>query len=151
MLWKNEMPGLREVVLDAEVGARRFYEAVGFEPRVLSSYVLRTPKGYLLRAILAMTHHCRTLRPELVRELVKLIVGEVKGLRKKTKDEKALARRKASLSAVRECLKPEARPELSKAASIALLKYQKKIPESLGILTEHSSREAVEHAASSSR
>jgi hypothetical protein len=151
MLWKNEMPGLREIVLDAEVGARRFYEAVGFEPRGLSSYVLKAPKGYLLRSIVSMTHRCRTMKPELVQELVRLIVGEVKALRKKAKNEKALARRIASLSAVQECLKPEARPELSKAASVVLLKYQKKIPESLGILTGDSSKEAVEHAASSSR
>jgi hypothetical protein len=135
MLAKNEMPNLREIVLDAEVGARRFYEAVGFESRGLSGYVLKAPRGYLLRSILTMTHHCRTLRPELVQELVKLIVKEVKGLRKKAKDEKALARRRASLSAIRECLKPETRPELSKAASLALLKYQKNIPESLEILT----------------
>jgi hypothetical protein len=151
MLWKNEMPGLREIVLDAEVGARRFYEAVGFESRGLSSYVLKTPKGYLLRSILTMTHHCRNLRPELIQELAKLIVKEVKGLRKKAKDEEALARRRASISAIQECLKPEIRPELSKAASIALLKYQKKIPESLGILTEYSSKESVGHAARSSR
>jgi hypothetical protein len=151
MLWKNEMPGLREIVLDAEVGARRFYEAVGFESRGLSGYVLKTPKGYLLRSILAMTHHCRNLRPKLVEELVKLIIKEVKGLRKKAKDEKALARRRASLSAVQECLKPETRPEIAKAASMALLKYQKKIPESLEILTEYSSKEAVGHATSSGR
>jgi hypothetical protein len=150
MLWKNEMPGLRELVLDAEVGARRFYEAVGFESRGLSGYVLKMPKGYLLRSILTMTHHCRNLRPELVRELVKLIVKEVKGLRKKAKDEEALARRRASISAIQECLKLETRPELSKAASIALLKYQKKIPESLEILTEYSSKESVGHAARSS-
>jgi hypothetical protein len=151
MLWKNEMPGLREMVLDAEVGARRFYEAVGFESRGLSGYVLKTPKGYLLRSILAMTHHCRNLRPKLVQELVKLIIKEVKGLRKKAKDEKASARRRASISAIQECLKPETRPELSKAASIALLKYQKKIPESLEILTGYSSKEAVGHATSSGR
>lgn len=150
MLWKNEMPGLRELVLDAEVGARRFYEAVGFESRGLSGYVLKTPKGYLLRSILTMTHHCRNLRPELVRELVNLIVKEVKGLRKGAKNEEALGRRRASISAVQECLKPETRPELSKAASMALLKYQKKIPESLEILTEYSSKETVEHAARSS-
>jgi hypothetical protein len=150
MLWKNEMPGLRELVLDAEVGARRFYEAVGFESRGLSGYVLKMPKGYLLRSILTMTHHCRNLRPELVRELVKLIVKEVKGLRKKAKDEEALARRRASIRAIQECLKPETRPEFSKAASIALLKYQKKIPESLEILTEYSSKESVGHAARSS-
>jgi hypothetical protein len=98
-----------------------------------------------------MTHHCRTMSQELVRELVRLIVREVKGLRKKAKDEKSLLRRKASISAVRECLRPESRPELSKAASIALLKYQKKIPESLEILTGHSSKEPVEHAAGSGR
>jgi hypothetical protein len=150
MLWKNEMPSLREIVLDAEVGARRFYEAVGFESRGLSGYVLKTPKGHLLRSILAMAHHCRTLRPELVQELVKLVVKEVKGLRKKAKDEKALSRRKASISALQECLKPGTRPELSKAASMALLKYQKKIPESMEILTKHSSKEATEHATPSS-
>jgi hypothetical protein len=150
LLWKNEMPALKEIVLDAEVGARRFYEAVGFKSRGLSGYVLKEPRGYLLRSILTMAHHCRNLRQELVQELGKLIVREVKGLRKKAKDEKALSRRRASLSAIRECLKPETRPELSKAASIALLKYQKKIPESLEILTGDSAKEAVEHAARSS-
>ena len=147
MLWKNEMPSLREIVLDAEVGARRFYEAVGFESRGLSGYVLKAPRAYLLRSVLTMAHHCKNLRPELVQELVKLIVKEVKGLRKGAKDEKALSRRKASISAVQECLKPGTSPELSKAASMALLKYQKKIPESLGILREYSSKETVEHAA----
>ena len=150
MLWKNEMPTLREIVLDAEVGARGFYETVGFESRGLSGYVLKEPRGYLLRSIVTMTHHCRNLRPELVQELGKLILREVKGLRKKAKDEEALARRRASISAIQECLKPETRPELSKAASIALLKYQKKIPESLEILRGDSSKEAVEHAARSS-
>ena len=151
MLWKNEMPALKEVVLDAEVGARRFYEAVGFKSRGLSGYVLKEPKGYLLRSILAMTHHCRNLRPELVQELGNLIVKEVKGLRKKAKDEKAMARRRASISAIQECLKPETRPEVSKAASTALLKYAKKIPESAEILTGYSSKEALEHAAPSGR
>jgi len=84
-------------------------------------------------------------------ELFNLIFMDVILLRKKVKDEKALARRSASISAVQECLKPETRPELSKAASIALLKYQKKIPESLEILTEYSSKEAVGHATSSGR
>jgi hypothetical protein len=149
MLWKNEMPSLREIVLDAEVGARRFYEAVGFDSRGLSGYVLKAPKGHLLRSILTMTHHCKNMRQDLVQELVKRIVKEVKGLRKKAKDEKALSKRKASISAIQECLKPETRPEFSKAASLALLKHQKKIPESMEILTRYSSKEAVDHAAPS--
>lgn len=149
MLWKNEMPALKEIVLDAEVGARGFYEAVGFESRGLSGYVLKAPKGYLLGSILTMTHQCKNLRQDLVQELGKLIVKEVKGLRKKAKDEKALSKRKASISAIQECLKPETRPEFSKAASLALLKHQKKIPESMEILTGYSSKEAVDHAAPS--
>jgi hypothetical protein len=151
MLWKNEMPNLKEVVLDAEVGARRFYEAVGFESRGLSGYVLKAPKGYLLRSILTMTHHCRNLRPELLQDLGKLITREVKGLRKKAKDENALSARRASISAIRECLNAVTWPEISKAASTALLRYQKEIPESLEILTGYSPKESVEHAASSGR
>lgn len=151
MLWKNEMPSLKEMVLDAEVGARRFYEAVGFESRGLSGYVLKAPKGYLLRAILTMTHDCKTLRQEVVEELVERIIREVKGLRKRAKSEEALSRRRATILAVQECLRPEARPEFSKAASMALLKYQKKIPESLEILTGHLPKEPVEHAAGSCR
>jgi hypothetical protein len=151
MLWKNEMPSLREVVLDAEVGARRFYEAVGFEARGLSSYVLKTPKGYLLRCVLTMTHHCRNLREEVIKELSKAIVREVKTLRKKPKNEKNLSRRNAALSAVKECVKPETQPELSRAAFLALLKHYKKIPEFMGLLPQGTSKEAVEHATSSGR
>jgi hypothetical protein len=150
MLWKNEMPGLREIVLDAEVGARRFYEAVGFESRGLSGYVLKTPKGYLLRSILAMAHHCKNVREEVIKELSKAIVREVKILRKKAKDEKGLSRRNAALSAVKECAKPESRPELSRAVFLALLKYYKKIPESMEILPQETLKEAIEHAARSS-
>ena len=151
MLWKNEMPNFREIVLDAEVGARRFYEAVGFESRGLSGYVLKRPKGYLLRTILTMTHHCKTLREEVIQELSKAIVREVKTLRGKAKDEKDLSRRNAALSAVKECAKPETRPELSRAVFLALLKYYKKIPESMEILPQESLKEAVEHATRSSR
>jgi hypothetical protein len=91
------------------------------------------------------------LRPELVQELVKLIVKEVKGLRKGAKGEKALSARRASISAVQEGLKPETRPEISNAVSLTLSKYQKKIPECKDILMEYPSKEAVEHATRSSR
>jgi len=151
MLWKNETPNPGEIVLDAEVGARRFYEAVGFESRGLSGYVLKSPKGYLLRSILTITHHCKKLREEVIKELSKAIVREVKTLRKKPKDEKGLSRRNAAVSAVKECAKPETRPELSRAVFLALLKYHKKIPESMEILPQEASKEAVEHATPSGR
>ncbi|MCU0596436.1 MAG: hypothetical protein MUC98_13380 [Desulfobacterota bacterium] len=151
LLWKNEMPGLREVVLDAEVGARRFYEAVGFEPRGLSSYVLKTPKGYLLRSIVAMAHRCHTLREDVIQELSKAIVREVKRLRKKPRNQKDLSRRNAALSAVKECVKPETRPEISRAVFLALLKHYKKIPEFMALLPQEAPKEAIDHATSSGR
>ena len=151
LVWKNDMPSLKEIVLDAEVEARRFYEAGGFESRGLSGYVLKKPKGYVLKSILSMTHHCRHLRKEVVQELVHLIVKEVKGLCKEGKGEKALAKRKATIQAVLECFKPEARPEFSEAASTALLKHRKKIPEALEILRNPFSKEAAKHAAGPGR
>jgi hypothetical protein len=138
-------------VLDAEVGARRFYEAVGFEPRGLSSYVLKTPKGYLLRSIVAMTHRCHTLREDVIQELSKAIVREVKRLRKKPRNQKDLSRRNAALSAVKECVKPETRPEISRAVFLALLKHYKKIPEFMALLPQEAPKEAIDHATSSGR
>ncbi len=151
MLWKNETPNPGEIVLDAEVGARRFYEAVGFESRGLSGYVLKSPKGYLLRSVVTITHHCKNLREEVIKELSKAIVREVKTLRKKPKDEKGLSRRNAAFSAVKECAKPETRPELSRAVFLALLKHYKRIPEFMELLPQEASKEAVENATSSGR
>jgi hypothetical protein len=151
MLWKNEMPNLKEIVLDAEVGARRFYESLGFKSRGLSGYVLKSPKGYLLKSILTMTHHCKNLREGAIKELSRMIVKEVKALQKQARDERTLSRRRAALSAVKECVKPETRPELSRAAFLALIQYRKKIPEAMEILPEDASKEATEHAVPSGR
>jgi hypothetical protein len=130
LLWKNELTTLREVVLDAEQGARKFYESVGFHSRGLSSFVLGPPKGYLLRAILSMANGCRNLNQHTVAEIQKLIRKQVKSLKKKPKDEKALSERKAVIGTVKECLRKDARPEFTEAAVQSLLKFQSRIPES---------------------
>jgi hypothetical protein len=130
LLWKNEMPALKEVVLDAETGARKFYDAAGFEPRGMSGYVLRSPKGYLLRSILSMAHGGDHLTENAIGELQGIIRKQVKTLKKKPKNEKAVSERKATIAAIQECLKPGARPEFKEAALRTLAKYEKKIPES---------------------
>jgi len=134
LLWKNEMPALKEIVLDSEVGARDFYDAVGFEPRGLSSYVLKEPKGYLLRSLLGMVRECPDLKEAVIMEAASLVRKNVKRLRKRAKDEKSARERKAVLASLEECLRPGTRRELSDALVETLARYEKKIPESKQIL-----------------
>ena len=134
LLWKNELSALKEVVLDAELGARRFYDSVGFHSRGLSSFVLGPPKGYLLRAIVSMANECTGLKQQAVAEIQKVIRKQVKSLRKMPEDEKGRAERKAILTAVKECLKKDARSEFTEAAVQSLLKFQSTIPESKEML-----------------
>ena len=134
LLWKNELPDLKEVVLDSEIGARRFYESVGFHTRGLSSFALGLPKGYLLRAILSMANRCPNLKQNAAAEIREIIRKEIKALRKRPKGEKALSERKALLAAVDECLEEDARPDFAEAAIQSLRNYQSKIPEAKEII-----------------
>jgi hypothetical protein len=130
MLWKNGQPDMKELVLNSEVEARRFYAAVGFESRGLSGYVLKEPKGYLLKSILHMTAQCRDLRQEVIGEMEALVRKQVKALRKKAKGVKDRREREIKLAIVKQCLAQEVHPALAKAAFEAVIKDQKKIPES---------------------
>ncbi|MBN1104508.1 MAG: hypothetical protein JXL84_13905 [Deltaproteobacteria bacterium] len=130
LLLKNELPAVKDIVLDAEVGARQFYESVGFEPRGLSGYVLRTPKAYLLKAILDMTRHCLDLKEDVIKQIRELIRKQVKWLRAKGRTEKHAAQRTAAIACIRECLRPGGRREFAEAALENLTRYGKKIPES---------------------
>ncbi len=144
LLWKNELPHLKEVVLDSELGARRFYESVGFHSRGLSSFALGPPQGHLLRAIVNMANACSNLKQQAVAELQAIIRKQVKSLRKKPKDEKALSKRRTVLAAIKECLKEEARPEFKEAAIHSLCKFQSRIPESKEIMASLSNRSQKE-------
>ena len=129
MLWKTTNVKITEISLDSETGSRRFYEAIGFQPRGLSEYVLKEPKGYLLKAIFIMANNCQSLGSLLIEELEGYIKKQVKSLRKKVKSEEQSSDRKVIIAAVRECLKSEAHPAFAKTAMSTLIKYQGKIPE----------------------
>jgi hypothetical protein len=129
MLWKTQLGNINEIYLDSEIGARRFYERVGFESRGLSGYVLKAPKGYLLKAILIMANNCQDLRKSVIDEIGTVLEKQTKFLRKKAKTEKEQTARRGVISSVKECLKPDANPVLAKRAMSILSKYKKKIPE----------------------
>jgi len=130
MLWKTRLGNVNEIFLDSEIEARRFYEAVGFESRGLSGYVLKAPKGYLLKAILIMANNCQDLRKGVIEDIGAVIEKKIKLLRKKAKSKKDESERKVVIASIKECLKSEAHPEFAKAAMSMLIKYKKKIPES---------------------
>lgn len=134
MLARNEMQNRADIVLDAEVGARGFYETIGFESRGFSGFVLGRPRPYLLQALLGMARNSPDLRQSAVEEIARIIKRHVKGLRKKPSTEKDLSERNAMIECVRECLMPDSRPEFMDAAIQGLLRYSRKIMESQELL-----------------
>jgi len=130
MLWKTRVPEVREILLDSEIGAKGFYEAIGFQSRRLSQYALRIPEGQLVKAILIMANNSRDLGGRAIEEICAVMEKQIKGLRKRAKNRKDEADRKAALASIKECLKPEAYPEFGRRVMKALIKYEKKIPES---------------------
>jgi hypothetical protein len=130
MLWKTRWLDIKEIFLDSEIGARRFYELNGFESRGLSKYTLRHPTGYLFKAVMTMANNIRHLEPRFVSEAEGILRRQVKSLSKRVKDNREEALRKAVILSIKECLKSEAHPEFSAAAVSCLIKYRKKIPDS---------------------
>jgi hypothetical protein len=130
MLWKTGPAELKEIYLDSEIGARKFYKAVGFQSRGLSGYVLKAPKGQLVKAILIMANNCEDLGKGVIDEIRSIIKKQIKLLRKKVRSEKEKSERLAMIDSVKECLKPTAHKEFTETVFIALKKYGEKIPES---------------------
>ena len=130
MFWNTALENVGELCLDSEIGSRRFYEAVGFQSRGFSGYVLKRPKGYLLKSIVIMANSLQDLRKGIIEEIKAVIEKQTKLLRKKAKSKKDESERKVIIACIKECLKSEAHPELTKAAMSMLIKYKKKIPES---------------------
>ena len=58
LLWQSGHFSANEIFLESEVGARRFYESIGFSYRPPLKYVLKKPSGYLLLYLLAMAGNC---------------------------------------------------------------------------------------------
>lgn len=146
MLRANRLPSVREIFLDSETGARRFYESVGFEPRGFSGYILKEPKGFLVHNLLTMAAGCRDARQDVIRELGNLVYKQVKDLKKEAKGKKDRTERDLKLAIVKRCLEADSHPAFAKAALAALVKYQEKIPESKALMTFASKEDSASRA-----
>ena len=134
--WKTGAFKARDITLDSEVGARGFYDSLGFQPRGFAEFVLKAPKGHLLKSIITMRSHRRLLPPSLVREIGALMEKQVKSLGKRPKTEKDAAIRKRTIEAVREFLTTDTYAGYSERTVRLLLKYKERIPESESLLRD---------------
>ena len=129
MLWKTRLTECRELLLDAEVGARQFYEGIGFEPRGLSGFVMKTPEGRLVRAIVEMAAHCPDLPEQTTAETLRLVRKQVRSLRQKAFSPKNGRARRHALESIHACLQSGFHAAAARTAREELTRWRRRIPE----------------------
>lgn len=130
--WQSRHPDAREIILDAELGATRFYTGIGFAPRGPYQYVFKAPKGNLLRAIVEMADNQPELAPAAEKAVCRLISGQVRLLCKPPR--RAGRQREEALVVVRACLAAHHNPVLARTAAELLLRHRRQIPETDDLL-----------------
>lgn len=131
LLWKNMIPDVREIFLDSEIQALRFYEEIGFEKRRPYVYMLTRPAGYLLNSLVVMVDRSRSMQAGVIDEILKYIRTGVRLLaRRKGSD----PRRDQALAFIKLCLLSQSQPELARTAAESVLMYRTRIPEAEGLL-----------------
>ena len=134
MLWKTGPQGIKDISLNSEIGSRGFYESIGFRLRSPYEYVLKDPRGHLLKAILIIADNCPDPGRNVIMEICDLIKKQVRPLRKKVKTKEEQTYRDLSISFLKTCLLSRAHPEFATTAVRILMRYEKKIPESKGLI-----------------
>jgi acetoin utilization deacetylase AcuC-like enzyme len=134
LLWKSDFPEVGEVVLNAEIGALRFYRSIGFQPRRPYEYVLKQPRGFLLRSILVMVNNCRKPNTELLEAVNKLIAQQMKWLSKHPRTKATRAHRKIIFAFLKLSVQSRTHPTLADAALKYLFKHRDKLPEARKLL-----------------
>jgi len=143
LLWKTARTGARDILLDSEIGARRFYDGIGFRSRGLSGYRLKAPEGRLVETVIDMASRCRDLNENVITEINAIIKNQVKILCRKAGGNKKKSARKTALDAVKMCLSSHAHPEFNAMAVEEIHKYRKKIPESNQLLRLYEARAPI--------
>jgi acetoin utilization deacetylase AcuC-like enzyme len=136
LIWKSHYPQVKEIVLNAEIGALRFYRSIGFRPRRPFEYVLQQPEGFLLRSILVMVNNLFPMPSAgLLRAVIQLIADQVKGLHKSARKKEKQIHRKIIFAFLRLSLESRTHPAVADGALQMLYKYRHKLPEARELLT----------------
>jgi acetoin utilization deacetylase AcuC-like enzyme len=129
LLWKTSYARTREIVLDSEIRARRFYEHHGFVSKGPHRYVLSSPSPDLLRTILTMAESCPDLPPKAVGELAGLVMKRIKSLRRRSRSVHERERHAQVEAMAQTALSSCTYPAIATAATRGLLRCRRSLSE----------------------
>jgi acetoin utilization deacetylase AcuC-like enzyme len=136
MLWKTRRPEARRITLESELGARRFYESMGFRRKAGYEYYLQEPRGYLLRNIVRMALSASPGSDKAVPEIASLLARQGKYLTARRNKKRAVPRQ-AVLDTLQECLRNHTCPAFTEAAVELLRGLIGFVPEAQQLLVEN--------------
>ncbi len=127
LLWKSCFPRASEIVLDAEIGAERFYETIGFDFRPPYGYLLKRPRGKLLLYIVGMAMNCDTLPDRVLTAVIQCIKQQIACLKKPAPADDS--KRKAAILTVSACNQGKPNKDLAAIVQNLLYRDRHRIPE----------------------
>ena len=146
LLWKTAYGKAREIVLDSETGARRFYEHHGFVSKGAHRYVLSQPSPDLLRTILMMAENCPGLSPKVAFELGELVMQRIKRLRRHSRNDRERALHAQVEAMAQTALSSCTYPAIATAATRGLLRCRRSLSDIEHLLAVASQNPAVRKA-----
>lgn len=146
LLWKTAYSMAREIVLDSEVEARRFYARVGFSSKGPHRYVLSKPSPDLLRTILLMAENCPGLPPRVEVELGDLVTKRIKLLRRSGRGDRDRALHAQVEAMAQTALSSHTYPAIATAATRGLLRCRRSLSDLEHLLAVASQNPAVRKA-----
>lgn len=130
-LWKSNFPEVKEIFLESELEAEKFYTAIGFQSRGLYRYTLKIPEGRLLTAVALMAAFSKKSHPAITYHLCRQIPQAVKTLVKNKPNDPG----KRALDFLKISLHPASAPLLAGTAVDLLLKSKSPLPARESLLT----------------
>lgn len=146
LLWKTAYSKAREIVLDSETGARRFYEHHGFVSKGPHRYVLSNPSPDLLQTILMMAENCPGLPAKVALELGDLVMQRIKLLRRHSRNDRERALHAQVEAMAQTALSSCTYPAIATAATRGLLRCRRSLSELEHLLAVASQNPAVRKA-----
>lgn len=121
LFWKCFFPRARHLVLDSEIGARGFYDRLGFCFRPPHRYRLETPGPALLAAVLPLFETLADAPPRVGHEIARQVARQIRRLGRVRK--RGGAERTADAHEfIRRALGARTHPEIATAATRQLLR-----------------------------
>ncbi len=132
VLWKSNFPEVKEIILESEIEAEKFYKSIGFNARGLYKYTLKSPEGRLLTTIAAIAASSKKIHPSITNHLCKRVPDRIRLLKgKKTIN----GQRKNALTFIKISLHPSSSDLLARTTVSILLKNKTRIPEGEALFT----------------